>query len=851
MGKKRRQDPGRDDSSSSHAKRSCHCQNGEKSRPNDGMPPREGLADIIRAVIELKDVMHVKLSTEERFKRKFKMLKEKRKKDKNNHEEDLRVLKEDLTKLKKNQEELEIQIQEMRKEECAEVNHYKASPSQRSQLSQSTRFRLVIENSVSRTIYKKGTIETEDGGGHIKVVMYDGGNPIASNHRLASVRVEIVVIEGGFDEKRDLWSKEEFEESIMKPRRTTTLTSLVKNGTFNLIAGSCDHEGAIIMDNSQQREVKLGVRITVPTETRVLEGVSNPFKVQEGKTKILLPQNFPDRGKHSEFPTDGTAEDNQLSYPPATVRLMVEGNGQALNGNSQQSSQQIPTPILWQPTRTHPLQHDQGRSPPPPTKPNPLQVAGYYPPFPACRQDQCTSLPNASSQVAFPNLSGYGLLDGQWNPIPGGEVFIEDLNHSNVQLPVEEYYVDASFTCNQVLLQWDTTHVEHKEHWNFLDQFMPLYSTQSRFYRQSFPSTSLMDKAHKLLASISSGDSVLKMITSVTSQATQTPQRRGVLVWPIEPYDSVHGPLVKKKRNTKYQLRFVNKVCDDYYTRENIKSEDGNLLKVALYDENNRVVTSGPLSSVSVEVVLLHGDFSAEGHEYWTSEEFSACLVHPQSVMSIAPALGGHRVLALTCGEADLDNINFRTSSFHARSGKFVMGIEIRNVREESVQEGITNAFLVRVRQGEVTGTGEEMAEPPFGLTLQTATTSDATKRKPWPDRILDQDPEVVSLSLQTLLLDMYVCEICSKGFQSDQQLQLHRQSHNLPWKLKAGKAARKRVFVCPEPSCLHHDPSHALGGLVAIKKHFRREHSDTATMPETAAPGLSPPTPAQGFEFW
>ena len=43
---------------------------------------------------------------------------------------------------------------------------------------------------------------------------------------------------------------------------------------------------------------------------------------------------------------------------------------------------------------------------------------------------------------------------------------------------------------------------------------------------------------------------------------------------------------------------------------------------------------------------------------------------------------------------------------------------------------------------------------------------------------------------------------------------------------LDAGEAARKRVFVCPEPSCLHHDPSHALGDLVGIKKHFRRKHS-------------------------
>jgi hypothetical protein len=49
-----------------------------------------------------------------------------------------------------------------------------------------------------------------------------------------------------------------------------------------------------------------------------------------------------------------------------------------------------------------------------------------------------------------------------------------------------------------------------------------------------------------------------------------------------------------------------------------------------------------------------------------------------------------------------------------------------------------------------------------------------------------------------------------------------------VPWKLlkkeKAAAAAvtRKRVYVCPEPSCLHHNPAHALGDLVGIKKHYR-----------------------------
>ena len=208
---KRKQVPGRDDSSSSDAKRcrSCHCHNG----PSDGMPPWEGLADIGRAVIELKDVMQLHFRMEEKFKRKFRKFKEKRKKEKKKHKEDLRVLK----------EELESKIQEMQKEECAEVNHYKASPSQRSQLSQSTRFRLVIENSVKSTIYKNRTVQTEDGGGHIKVVMYDGDDPITSNHNLASVKVELVLIEGVFDEKRDSWSKEEFKESIIQPQKNNRI----------------------------------------------------------------------------------------------------------------------------------------------------------------------------------------------------------------------------------------------------------------------------------------------------------------------------------------------------------------------------------------------------------------------------------------------------------------------------------------------------------------------------------------------------------------------------------------------------------------------------------------------------
>ncbi|KAK7263700.1 hypothetical protein RJT34_31294 [Clitoria ternatea] len=93
-----------------------------------------------------------------------------------------------------------------------------------------------------------------------------------------------------------------------------------------------------------------------------------------------------------------------------------------------------------------------------------------------------------------------------------------------------------------------------------------------------------------------------------------------------------------------------------------------------------------------------------------------------------------------------------------------------------------------------------------------------------------DPEAEVIALSPKTLMAtNRFLCETCGKGFQRDQNLQLHRRGHNLPWKLKqrTSKEPRKRVYVCPEKSCVHHDPSRALGDLTGIKKHFCRKHGE------------------------
>ncbi|PHU17350.1 Protein indeterminate-domain 6, chloroplastic [Capsicum chinense] len=89
----------------------------------------------------------------------------------------------------------------------------------------------------------------------------------------------------------------------------------------------------------------------------------------------------------------------------------------------------------------------------------------------------------------------------------------------------------------------------------------------------------------------------------------------------------------------------------------------------------------------------------------------------------------------------------------------------------------------------------------------------------------------MIALSPKTLMAtNRFLCEVCNKGFQREQNLQLHRRGHNLPWKLKqknTKEVAKRKVYLCPEPTCIHHEPSRALGDLTGIKKHYFRKHGE------------------------
>ncbi|XP_047326985.1 protein indeterminate-domain 11-like [Impatiens glandulifera] len=95
------------------------------------------------------------------------------------------------------------------------------------------------------------------------------------------------------------------------------------------------------------------------------------------------------------------------------------------------------------------------------------------------------------------------------------------------------------------------------------------------------------------------------------------------------------------------------------------------------------------------------------------------------------------------------------------------------------------------------------------------------------PDGI---DDEVIALSPNRLLATYsFICYVCYKGFTRDQNLAMHLKSHKLEGNLKrrVENGITRRVYVCPESTCKHHNRNQALGDITAIKRHYCRKHSN------------------------
>ncbi|CAL4906108.1 unnamed protein product [Urochloa decumbens] len=164
----------------------------------------------------------------------------------------------------------------------------------------------------------------------------------------------------------------------------------------------------------------------------------------------------------------------------------------------------------------------------------------------------------------------------------------------------------------------------------------------------------------------------------------------------------VPGARIVQNLNPTYKLSFANSLSDQIFTKREIRAANGALIKITIAggDSNQQSSISSPrLCSSRIKIVVLDGDFNADNHDVWTSEEFCNHIVRPRDKVGVV--LTGDLELKLKNGEAYLENAIFADNSRFTRSGKFRLGVRLIDDLGERVQEGIIEPFVVKDRRGE------------------------------------------------------------------------------------------------------------------------------------------------------
>ncbi|KAJ1689190.1 hypothetical protein LUZ63_013345 [Rhynchospora breviuscula] len=127
------------------------------------------------------------------------------------------------------------------------------------------------------------------------------------------------------------------------------------------------------------------------------------------------------------------------------------------------------------------------------------------------------------------------------------------------------------------------------------------------------------------------------------------------------------------------ELKIMNDIKERVYTGSEVQGQDGELLKVAICD-NGQKITSGSLASARFEVVVLEGNLSLA--KAWP--EVGSVLAHAY-------------VYQFSNGEAVLEGLKFKDNSNRA---VWRLGIKVLKNFNVRVQEAISDPFRVLDRHG-------------------------------------------------------------------------------------------------------------------------------------------------------
>ncbi|KAL5205611.1 hypothetical protein ABZP36_033820 [Zizania latifolia] len=155
---------------------------------------------------------------------------------------------------------------------------------------QRPRYQLMFLNGL-KPVYTMLKLEAKDGQA-LKVAMFERleNNQVCivrSGH-LSSAKVEVVVLHGNFNAKNEEhWTPEDFNKHIVCGREKSAQL-LTGNLTLKLNGGEASLESATFTDNSSftsTKKFRLGLRLANDSGDRVLEGVTEPFRVKERRVE--------------------------------------------------------------------------------------------------------------------------------------------------------------------------------------------------------------------------------------------------------------------------------------------------------------------------------------------------------------------------------------------------------------------------------------------------------------------------------------------------------------------------------------------------------------------------------------
>ncbi|KAL3750054.1 hypothetical protein ACJRO7_011091 [Eucalyptus globulus] len=150
------------------------------------------------------------------------------------------------------------------------------------------------------------------------------------------------------------------------------------------------------------------------------------------------------------------------------------------------------------------------------------------------------------------------------------------------------------------------------------------------------------------------------------------------------------------------RLQFVTKLPATIFTSSQIEAEDGTPLRIELVDgRTNERVTSGPLSSIKLEIVVLNGDFGSDEVEDWTEKEFNCNIIRERE--GKRPLITGELTVILQGGSGWFRNLIITDNSSWVRSRKFRLGARaLQKVSAEiRIREARSETFIVKDHRGE------------------------------------------------------------------------------------------------------------------------------------------------------